>query len=155
MKLFRACLYVFIAATLLTVEPAFAADPPPTDGQLGLLLASQLYCNTKEMVEGSVGLVIGVLIMFSALWSMIRGGKVVPAVVSILFGASITALPTIIESGFQGLGQLMGDAGMTATSTFIPPNECGGLKEKIRQEYKTIEENRRNGDCDGGRLDCL
>ncbi|RYG61067.1 MAG: hypothetical protein EON60_04870 [Alphaproteobacteria bacterium] len=160
MKLFRACFYVVIAAAILMVEPAFAVvgtvPPGTTDGKLGELLATQLYCNSKSMVEGSLGLVIGVLIMFSALWSLIRGGKVMPAVVSILFGASITALPSIIESAFTSLGTLMTDSGMAGVAaTFTPPTNCSSLDSDIAKEYEIIEENREKGYCDGGRLDCL
>lgn len=142
----------------LLVQPVFATAPS-TDGKLAELLSIQLYCGVKSTVEGELGLVIGILIMFSAIWSLVRGGKSGPAIVTILFGASITALPTIIESGFTGLGNLMTSSGMSNAAVAFTPPACpkagASMKTEISKEYETIKKNREEGHCDGGRLDCL
>ncbi len=140
---------------MAVVMPVLADTNNTTDGKLGELLSIQLYCETKGLIQGNLGLALGLLIMFGALWSLVKGGKAAPAIISILFGASITALPTIIESVFTGLGNMMRDSGMSSGKVgFEPPKQCQGLQTQIDAQFKRAEENRKNGHCSGG-IDCM
>lgn len=110
-----------------------------TDGRLGKVLSQNLYCGTKGLVEGNLGLVIGLLIMFGALWSLMKGGKVMPAIVSILFGAMVTALPSLIESSMDGLSTLMQETGMSTSKTTFEPPYCSGASEEALKELEDRE----------------
>lgn len=133
------------------------ADPPPpatTDGKLGEVLSAQLYCGVKTLVEGNIGLAIGLLIMFAALWSLARGGKMAPALISIMFGALITALPSLVESSMGGLAQLMSETGMTDKgASFEPPQQCENIDQQVKEEYLRREEKKKLEAC-YGETDC-
>lgn len=107
-----------------------------TNGELGAKLATGLYCDGKHLIQGSLGMAIGLLMVFGGLWSMVRGGKIISGIIMIAFGAILTALPSMIEATLQGLGNLLSQSGMTQGTTFDPP-ECSRTEvQKIDDAYE-------------------
>lgn len=88
-----------------------------TSGKVGIQLSQQLYCDGKSLLQGDVGLIFGLLMVFFGIWALVRGSKMAPALITIIFGALVTALPSLVESSLGGIGQLLSDSNMTGSST--------------------------------------
>ena len=59
------------------------------------------------------------------IWGLIQGGGVGTAIITIISGALITALPGLVESFLDGLAALVEDAGISAGKpTDMPRPAC-------------------------------
>jgi len=60
------------------------------------------------------------------IWSLIQGGGVGTAIITIISGALITALPGLVESFLGGLGSLVRESGISSSATLRLPSasEC-------------------------------
>ncbi len=96
-----------------------------SNGEVSKYLANDLFCDTVDLLEGDIGLLIGLILVFLGLWSMIQGAKILSALPLLITGAFITAIPSLILSTLGGLGELLNETGMSK-STFSPP-ECPAL----------------------------
>jgi len=92
-----------------------------TSGEVSTQLANQLFCDTRALLEGNIGILIGLILVFVALWSMINGAKFLAAAPLLVMGALITALPSLIMATLEGLGALLQQSGITQ-SQFKPPS---------------------------------
>ncbi|MCA3243811.1 MAG: hypothetical protein INF43_00710 [Alphaproteobacteria bacterium] len=123
-ELFGVCLLV---AGLLVLGADLWAQTNPTgtsNGQTSQMLALGLYCDGRALLTGNLGLILGLLLVFSGLWSLVTGGGWFGAIVSILIGATIPSIPGLVEGFMVGLGDLLREAKMT-TRPFTPPM-CSG-----------------------------
>lgn len=108
------------------------AAPAASDGssgQIGTALAKNLYCNTETLLQGNIGLMIGLILVFMGIWAMVQGAKMMAAIPMIIMGALITALPSIVEASLEGLSNLLKASGISSSDTkvgsFTPP-DCSG-----------------------------
>lgn len=112
---------------LLASAPVWAQS----DGKVSEELSKHLYCDIVEIVEGDVGILIGLILVFMALWAMIKGAKPLAVLPLVIVGTLVTGLPTLIESTMTGLSVLLEETGISTvpsgkTHTFEPPN-CSAL----------------------------
>lgn len=121
---------LLVALVLMMVPFAYAEQP-----QVSEILAKKLYCDTSDLLQGNIGLLIGFILMFFALWSLIYGAKLIVVAPLIVIGAIVTALPTIVEQSFIGLGNLLNDADISST-TFLTPT-CDSLEDQIDAQMKS------------------
>ena len=98
-----------------------------SNGAVSTQLAINLYCGTATLFEGDIGLLIGLILVFTGLWSLVQGGKIAAALPVLIFGALITALPSLIISSLQGLGQLLSDTGISRGALQIETCSSTGL----------------------------
>lgn len=110
-------------AFVLLAGNALAADTA-TDGTVGLKLAQGLFCDTKNLLEGYLGLTLGLLLVLSGIWSLTSGGSPKTAFTLILFGALITSLPSLIISTMEGFGDLMEKSGLSSSWEWVTPDQC-------------------------------
>jgi len=106
-----------ITFLLLTAGNAIAENEA---GKEGAELAQNLYCNTADLLEGNIGLLLGLILVFMGIWALIQGAKMIAVVPMIIVGSLVTALPSVIESSFKGLGTLLKDAEIS-TVEYKPP----------------------------------
>lgn len=92
-----------------------------SSGAAGTLLAQGLYCDTKGLLEGNIGLLLGLILVFIGIWALVQGAKMIAVLPVILIGSLVTALPSVIESSFEGLGSLLSETNIS-TKTFSPPD---------------------------------
>ncbi|TKW61898.1 MAG: hypothetical protein DI628_04565 [Blastochloris viridis] len=111
---------LIFGAFLAFTQHGFAADAT-NNGELSRYLANKLYCDTVDILEGQVGLLIGLLIVFGGLWSMVRGAKPTAALPVMFIGAMVTAVPSLILSSLEGLGTLLNESNVTK-KTFTAPS---------------------------------
>ncbi len=92
-----------------------------SDGATSKALAQALLCQTAKLLEGNVGILIGLILIFTGLWSLIKGASFMAAAPVLVIGAVITALPTLLLSMASGLGNLLVDSGISKSNiaTFI------------------------------------
>lgn len=95
-----------------------AAPEVPED--ISTKLSSGIYCSLKHLLEGNIGLLAGLVLVFLGIWGLINGGSLTPALIIIVIGGLITALPTLVESGFSGLGDLLYQTNISG-KTYDPP----------------------------------
>lgn len=158
-----ALLLVIMVLPIFMVEPSFAADitngnqvgsstnsDTGTDGAIGEQLSRDLYCNGKSLVEGNIGLLLGLLLVFGGIWSLIKGGKIVPVLITVFSGAVLTALPSLIESGFLGLSNLLAESDITPNNVIYAAPDCSAAGNAAVQR----DQNYDAGLCTGGTLDC-
>lgn len=126
---------LLVGVFLMWTQGALAQAKGTSDGKLGENLALGLFCDTKGVLEGDVGLLLGLILVFIALWSMIQGAKLVAVFPLLIIGSLMTALPSLIMTGFESLGVLLAETkistntkeeGGKTTSGFVVPN-CTGL----------------------------
>lgn len=91
-----------------------------SDGAISEMLSAEMYCSIGRMLEGNLGLILGLVLVFIALWSMINGAKIVVALPFIILGALITALPSLVESTFDGLSSML-QRSEISIANFAPP----------------------------------
>jgi hypothetical protein len=91
-----------------------------SSGDVSIALSKQLYCSTKTFFEGNIGLLIGLLMLVAGFWALINGGKIVGAMVMIVVGSLVTALPSLIEASFGGLSALLNQT-QISDSAYNPP----------------------------------
>lgn|GEM_PF-4436900 len=99
-------------------------DPNASNGQLSLQLSQKLYCQVTGLLEGYVGLLIGLVMLIAGFWTLINGGSVPTALSMIIMGGLVTALPSLINSTLNGTYALLQSAHLLGASTFAPPM-CG------------------------------
>lgn len=85
------------------------------DGQMGVQLTQTLYCDTKSLIGGNIGLLVGLGIALLGLYKLTQGGGF-GAVILIAVGATVTAVPSLIESSLSGLGGILQGAGISNSS---------------------------------------
>ncbi len=74
---------------------------PATMGQTGVTLSQQFYCQSKYVLSGNFGLLIGLAVALLGLYQMVNGA-VAGGLILLLCGALITALPSLVESTMKG-----------------------------------------------------
>jgi hypothetical protein len=112
-----------------------------SDGNTSRLLAQGLYCDTRALITGNLGLILGLLLVFSGLWSLVTGGGWFGAILSILIGAAVPSIPGLVEGFLIGMGDLLKEAGMT-TRTFTPPScpvSAAALQRAARENQEQQE----------------
>lgn len=120
-EIFGVCL--LMAGLLLIGVDLWAQTNQASNGQTSQMLALGLYCDGRALLTGNLGLILGLLLVFSGLWSLVTGGGWFGAIVSILIGATIPSIPGLVEGFLMGLGNLLREAQLT-TRPFTPP-VCG------------------------------
>lgn len=122
------------------------AAPGTSSGQTSQLLANQLYCDARGLITGNLGLILGLLLVFSGLWNLVTGGGWFGAILSIIIGAAVPSIPGMVEGFLIGLGDLLMEAQLT-TRLFTPPT-CPAPTIAITPEQAAAMA------CTGG-IDCL
>lgn len=119
-------LTLFVGVMVVMAQVGVATDEA-NNGEVSKYLANKLFCDTVDLLEGDIGLLIGLILVFLGLWSMIQGAKIAAALPLLITGAFITAIPSLILSTLGGLGTLLAESGMTdENNTFSPPT-CPAL----------------------------
>lgn len=111
-------LALFVMLAFPLVSYATGAVAGPTTGEAGIAAAKGIYCGTKTLLEGQLGLLIGMLFVISGLWMLIQGKGVPAALVLLVFGAVVTAIPGMVESSLKGLSSMFYSAGISSKDTF-------------------------------------
>lgn len=83
-----------------------------------------VYCGARSVLASNLGLMLGLLLAATGLYSMITKGVSAHALATIIAGALLTSLPGLIESLFGGVVGVLGPL-TTLTSLNIP--SCPGL----------------------------
>ena len=111
----------FLLAAALAIPAVTWAGAGQTSGNVSTELAKNLLCNTAALLQGDIGLLIGLILVFMGLWSLIQGNKIISALPLLIIGALITALPTLVMSAAMGLGDLLSatEISKSNTSKFI------------------------------------
>ena len=137
-------LRVFLYMAMFTVGIMFGASAADikdtTSGELGNKLATTLYCDTKSLFQGSLGMAIGMLMVFGGIWSMARGGKIFGGFILIAFGGMFTALPSIVEATLEGLSNLLVASKMSTSATAYKAPVCqstssGATQDELNDMY--------------------
>lgn len=113
---------VLVLVLVFVAHNVLAADED--NSKAALTLAQGLLCDTKHLLEGYVGLLLGLILIFVGIWSLASGGSAQGALLTIFFGALITSLPSLIISTMQGFGQLMEETNMSAKWQWVEPEQC-------------------------------
>ena len=114
----------------LPVWAAAASDPNASDGSVSIQLSSKMYCDVRDLVQGDIGLLLGLVLVFMGIWSMVQGAKIVAVLPIIIIGSLVTALPSLIEETFKGLGGLLSGVGISQATYKAPtPEECKKLED--------------------------
>lgn len=107
------CVVAFGALSVLA-SAGFAAANSGTireevlsSGTVGCELSKNLFESTQNLIQGNVGLIVGLIMLLAGFWALINGAAIVPSMATIIMGGLITALPTLINSGFTSLGEMM------------------------------------------------
>jgi hypothetical protein len=121
-------------------QAGLAADA--TSGEVSKQLAINLYCGVTDLLEGDIGLLIGLIFVFVGLWSLIQGGKIVAALPMLILGSLITALPTLTLSALSGLGQLLSDTKISTNAFEV--ETCVSEESVLTQQKidKAMKDNR-------------
>lgn len=91
-----------------------------SSGKVGCELAKNLYEGTQNLIQGSVGLLLGLIMLLAGFWALINGAAIMPSMATIILGGLVTALPSLINSFFTGVGGLMsGDLGGVPYNTNV------------------------------------
>lgn len=72
-----------------------------TDNQIAMSLSQQLYCQSKNVLAGNLGLLLGLGLALMGLYQMVSG-NLVGGLILLICGALITALPSLVESTMKG-----------------------------------------------------
>ena len=94
-----------------------------SSGQVSEVLSFNLYCQVISLLEGYIGLLLGLIMLVAGFWTLIKGGSVPVALSMILMGGLVTALPSLIISTLKGLDLLLQDTHLTSTA--LTPPDCG------------------------------
>lgn len=102
------------------------ATPAVSQGQVAKDLSIKLYCQTKGLLQGPFGVILGLIMVAVGIWGLIQGGGVGTAIITIISGALITALPGFVESFLEGLASLVQESGISNSATARVPTaaEC-------------------------------
>jgi hypothetical protein len=111
--------------------PADGANSGAAAGQISQALALGLYCDARTLLTGNLGIILGMILVFSGLWSLVKGGSLAGALLTILIGGAVPSIPGLVEGGLQGLGELVRASNMS-TRSYTPPS-CGGNTTGIIQ----------------------
>lgn len=119
---------VLLGGSLGPVQGWAQAPAPPavSQGEIAKKLSIKLYCETKGLLQGPFGTILGLILVAVGIWSLIQGGGVGTAIITIISGALITALPGLVESFLGGLGSLVRESGISSSATLRLPSasEC-------------------------------
>lgn len=117
--------FVFIGLDLawaLEGNPNSGNPSGTSDGATAKMLAERLYCDARGLLTGNIGLILGLVMVFFGLWSLVTGGGWIGAIVSIIIGAMIPSIPGLVEGFMEGLGKLLQESG--AGSQPFKVTEC-------------------------------
>jgi hypothetical protein len=103
--------------------PACVDDNVDTSGALSKQLSQDLYCQSKKLLSGNIGLLIGVVIALFGLYQM-AGGNLMGGLVLLVCGALVTALPSLVESFLTGVGSVLSTGGTSLGATTFKPPSC-------------------------------
>lgn len=96
-----------------------------SDGEIADALSCNLYQQGKALVEGQIGVLIGLILVFIGLWNLISGKGWFSAILAIVVGAAIPSIPGLVESFVEGYRTLMIDSQMTPGSISTGTNNQG------------------------------
>ena len=107
----------------LGVGAAYAdtSSTTQTNGQLGLQLSQELYCQMKSAFTSNTGLFAGLCIAVFGLWKLLSG-NMSGGLILIVSGALLTALPSLAQSFLNGLGMAL--SGIATQTSVSPPSSC-------------------------------
>lgn len=121
---------VLLGGSLWHVQ-GWAQTPPVggaavSQGETAKKLSIKLYCQTKGLLQGPFGVILGLIMVAVGIWGLIQGGGVGTAIITIISGALITALPGFVESFLGGLGSLVRESGISNSAAVRLPTaaEC-------------------------------
>ena len=122
---------LFIAAGLCLIgADVWAATT--SDGATAKALSIGLYCDARNLITGNVGLILGLILVFMGIWSLVTGGGWAGAIITIIIGATVPSIPGLVEGFMLGLGTLLEESGAMS--------DKGGNKfEKILAEIKCTD----------------
>lgn len=96
-----------------------------SDGATADALSCQLYQQTKALMEGQIGVLVGLILVFIGLWNLISGKGWFSAILAIVVGAAIPSVPGLVESFIGGYRELMIESGVTPSSISTSTNNSG------------------------------
>ncbi len=125
---------VWLIAVLAGV--CLCASAVAQDDKQASVLTIQLYCDIRGLITGNVGVLIGLLLVFGGIWSIVQGKSIFSAVVAIILGGLVTSMPPLVESFIQGTNALLLQTGI-ATTPYEPFN-CKLSPEANNQIQKCV-----------------
>ncbi len=96
-----------------------------SDGATANALSCNLYQQTKSLMEGQIGVLVGLILVFIGLWNLISGKGWFSAILAIVVGAAIPSVPGLVESFVEGYRTLMIESQMTPESISTGTNNAG------------------------------
>jgi len=148
---------LILLGVLLCTAPLWAEA---TDGALSQKLAQGLYCDGRNLLTGNLGLILGLILVFSGLWSIVMGGGWISAIITIILGAAIPSIPGLVEGFLEGLGALLAEVNLTNKAFRAPictTQSHRQAEDKSMKALDAYEEELRKTQaslCTGGYLDC-
>lgn len=121
---------------------AFAANNDA--GTTSVAVATCLYHDAKALLEGNLGTIFGLIMVFSGLWSIVTGGGWIGAILTIIFGAMVPSIPGLVEGFLEGLGGLLREANMGGRAFVVPTPKAEMCAPQ------TVGEIRRDGAYESG-----
>ena len=115
---------VMVAPHVFAVDASAAGS---SDGSTAQAIATYMYCGTKNIIQGYVGLLCGLALAALGLWALIQGKGMASGLTLIIAGSLVTALPSLIESTLSGFGNLLTTAGIATTGFSITTCGTGGI----------------------------
>ena len=109
-----------------------------SNGQISQQLALGLYCDARGLISGNLGLILGLLMVFGGLWSLVSGGGWFSAILSILIGAAVPSIPGLVEGFMVGLGDLLREAKLTAPNRVFTVPTCGAARSFRQTEIDSM-----------------
>jgi uncharacterized membrane protein len=100
--------------TLVVVLPVLAEDA--ADSNAAQLLTQNLYCDGRALLEGPLGLLVGLIFVCMGVWQWIEGGKMKTIAIYIVMGGIITAIPTLINAFLEGYSSMLREAGVSTSA---------------------------------------
>lgn len=137
------CRPVTIAVALLSVLPLLSwAQPMDTHDGPSTGLSAQLTCQLVGVFQSNVGLMAGLTMAVWGLWTLLRTGKIKSAIILIISGALLTALPTLVTSFFSGMSGFLTQVGISDVDITSPMNYAvkkAGSCDSIEVDYSNYD----------------
>lgn len=116
-----------VVALSLGAEAVWAQNPGTqgtSTGEVSFELAKDIYCGTRGLLEGKLGLLIGLFFVAWGVWLLIKGKGFPAAIVMLIFGSIVTAIPGLVVSGLGGLSSMFQQSGISDSDNFSSMLEC-------------------------------
>ncbi len=134
---------IFLCAVLAWLPVSGWATMDIVDGP-STGLSAQLTCQLVTVFQSNIGLMAGLALAVWGLWILLRTGNIKSAIVLIISGALLTALPTLVTSFFSGMSGFLTQVGISVgdiTNSMNYAVKNAGSCDSIQVDYSNYDPN--------------